>query len=71
MKDLPLLKSDSMLIIAATPERSSPYEALVSLHGQDLQSLKPGSIVGTSTLLRIAQLRRSRPDLRSQAVGDG
>ena len=69
MKDLPLLKSDSMLIIAATPERSSPYEALVSPHGQDLQSLKPGSIVGTSTLLRIAQLRRSRPDLRSQAVG--
>ncbi len=69
MKDLPLLKSDGVLVIAATPERSSPYEALVSRHGQDLQNLKPGSVVGTSTLLRIAQLRRSRPDLRSQSIG--
>ena len=41
MKDLPLLRSDSMLVIAATPERSSPYEALVSGNGQDLKSLKP------------------------------
>jgi hydroxymethylbilane synthase len=69
MKDFPILKGDSMLVIAATPERSSPYEALLSRDGKDLQSLKPGSVVGTSTLLRIAQLRRSRPDLRSQAVG--
>jgi hydroxymethylbilane synthase len=69
MKDLPFLKSESVLVIAATPERSSPYEALVSGHGQDLKSLKPGSLVGASTLLRIAQLRRSRPDLRSQAIG--
>src|SRR3989454_9970458 len=50
MNDLPLLKRDSMHLIAATPERSSPYEALVSLHGQALPSLKPARIVGTSPL---------------------
>src|SRR5438309_11004224 len=46
MNDPPLLKSDSILILAATPERSSPSDALATLHGQDLPTLQPGSIVG-------------------------
>jgi hydroxymethylbilane synthase len=67
LKDLPT--EDPMdLVIAATPEREDPRDALVMREpwGSDadaLRSLPEGAVVGTSSLRRAAQLRRSRPDL--------
>ncbi|HZD12656.1 MAG TPA: hydroxymethylbilane synthase, partial [Candidatus Binatus sp.] len=69
MKDLPFLKNGGPLLLAATPARSSPYEALVSRGPRELENLRSGATVGTSTLFRIAQLRRVRPDLRPQPIG--
>ena len=55
-KDLP---SDDPpgAIVAAVPERGVPYDVLVTRRGE----LLSGSVVGTSSLRRQAQLLRSRP----------
>lgn len=62
MKDLPSSRPDA-LTIAAVLRRDSPYDVLASNDGQSLEDLKSGSVVGTSSMRRAAQLRRTRPDL--------
>src|SRR5262249_46575284 len=62
LKDLPTELPDG-LTIAAVPLRADPRDAIV---GKKLQELPPGSIAGTSSLRRIAQLTRTRPDLAIQ-----
>ena len=53
------------LVLAATPEREDPRDALV---GKSLADLPAGAKLGTSSLRRAAQLRKVRPDLRIEAV---
>lgn len=62
MKDLPSSRPDA-LTIAAVLRRDSPYDVLASNDGQSLEDLKSGSVVGTSSMRRAAQLKRTRPDL--------
>ncbi len=64
LKDLPT-ELPKGLTIAAIPEREDQRDAIV---GGKLRSLKYGARVGTSSLRRIAQLRRIRPDLDIQSV---
>lgn len=59
LKDMPGTLPEG-LVIAATPEREDPRDALV---GARLGSLGGGARVGTGSLRRIAQLRSVRPDL--------
>jgi len=59
LKDLPTELPDG-LVVAAIPERADPLDAII---GGKLRALRPGAVVGTSSLRRIAQLRRLRPDL--------
>lgn len=59
-KDLPSVTVDG-LIIAATPERGDPRDALV---GSTLSALPTGAEVATGSLRRQAQLAAARPDLR-------
>ena len=61
MKDIPTDLPDG-IIIAAIPERESPMDALVSQH-PDLESLPPGSVIGTSSQRRACQVHHLRPDL--------
>ncbi len=68
MKDLPGYEKDAGLVIVGVPERGSPADVLVSKEDRTLEELKPGSVVGTSSLLRIAQLRRARPDLDTKPI---
>jgi hydroxymethylbilane synthase len=68
MKDLPGYEKDTGLVIAGVPERGSPADVLVSQGDRTLEELRPGSVVGTSSLLRIAQLRRARPDLKTEPI---
>ncbi len=68
MKDLRAFEEASNLIIGAIPERSSPYDVLVSREGTHLKKLRHGSTVGASRLLRIVQLRKMRPDLKVEAI---
>jgi hydroxymethylbilane synthase len=64
MKDLPT-ELPTGLTIAAIPQRADPLDAIV---GGKLRDLKFGATVGTSSLRRVAQLRRIRPDLNLQPI---
>ena len=62
LKDLPSEMPEG-LILAAIPEREEPWDALVSRGGESIRGLAPGGRIGTSSLRRIAQIRRYRGDL--------
>jgi len=64
LKDLPT-ETPNGLTIAAIPQRADPRDAII---GGKLRDLKFGAKVGTSSLRRIAQLRRIRPDLDIQDI---
>ena len=57
-KDLPA-EDENGLVLAAVPERASALDVLVTRDGD----LPPGSVVGTSSLRRQAQILRWRPDV--------
>ena len=59
LKDLPT-ELPKGLTLAALPQRTDPRDAII---GGKLRDLKFGARVGTSSLRRIAQLKRIRPDL--------
>src|SRR2546428_2554502 len=68
LKDVPVFEVDTKLVIASVPQRGSPSNVLVSKNGERLRDLKTGSRVGTSSLLRVAQLKRVRPDLQAVPI---
>lgn len=53
------------LTLAAIPVREDVRDAMV---GSTIADLKPGALVGTSSLRRTAQLKALRPDLRVESV---
>jgi len=57
-KDLPAGDPEGVVIVAV-PERADPFDVLITRDG----SIQTGAVVGTSSLRRTAQLRRSRPEL--------
>ncbi|MCL2336545.1 MAG: hydroxymethylbilane synthase [Firmicutes bacterium] len=63
MKDLPTGLPDG-LVIGAVCRREQPGDVLISRTGVDLDHLRPGALVGTSSLRRRAQLLHYRPDLQ-------
>ena len=62
MKDLPAEMPDG-LTTAAVPPRDDPRDAFVTVDGRGLFDLAAGSVIGTSSVRRAAQLKRRRPDL--------
>jgi hydroxymethylbilane synthase len=62
MKDMPADLPHG-LVIGAVPERVDPRDALISGLGTGLGDLPAGTVVGTSSLRRVAQLKAYRPDL--------
>ncbi len=64
LKDLPTELPEG-LMLAATPERQDPRDAIV---GKRLADLPAAAKVGTSSLRRAAQLRKLRPDLEIEGV---
>ena len=64
LKDLPTACTKG-LIVAAVPKRESVADALIaSSQAASIAALPAGATVGTSSLRRIAQLRRLRDDLK-------
>ncbi|MGH8928075.1 MAG: hydroxymethylbilane synthase [Acidimicrobiia bacterium] len=61
LKDLPVWGPEELLL-AAFPERGSPFDVLV---GSCLDELPSGGLVGTGSPRRVAQLLELRPDLRT------
>ena len=68
LKDVPVLERDTKLVIASVPRRGSPANVLVSRNNEHLRDLEDGSRVGTSSLLRGAQLKRVRPELEALPI---
>jgi hydroxymethylbilane synthase len=62
MKDMPTLQPEGLGITCALP-REDPRDAFVSRAAASLADLAAGSVVGTSSLRRRAQVRFRRPDL--------
>lgn len=62
MKDMPAVLPDG-LVIGGIPEREDHRDALISKNHVKFQDLKPGAIIGTSSLRRSAQILAKRPDL--------
>lgn len=62
MKDMPAVLPDG-LVIGSIPFREDHRDALISKDHVKLSELKPGAVVGTSSLRRSAQLLAHRPDL--------
>jgi hydroxymethylbilane synthase len=63
MKDLPTDLPQGLAIAAVLP-RADVRDAFISTKAPSLDKLPQGSVVGTSSLRRAAQVRRHRPDLR-------
>jgi len=63
MKDLPTDLPQGLCVAAVLP-RADVRDAFISAKASSLAELPPGSIVGTSSLRRAAQMKRLRPDLR-------
>ncbi|MBT2727048.1 hydroxymethylbilane synthase [Bacillus sp. ISL-75] len=62
MKDMPAVLPEG-LTIGCIPFREDQRDALISRGHVKLKDLKPGAIIGTSSLRRSAQLLAARPDL--------
>ncbi|MEN6325285.1 MAG: hydroxymethylbilane synthase [Syntrophomonas sp.] len=62
MKDLPT-QLEKGLAIGAVLERENPADVLISNRNYTFDSLPPEARIGTSSLRRIAQLKKLRPDL--------
>ena len=68
MKDVPA-ELPHGLTIGAVLKRADPRDALVTASGiVRLEDLRPGAVVGTSSLRRQAQLLALRPDLRIESL---
>lgn len=62
MKDVPP-DVHPELCLACVPEREDPRDVLVTTRGERFADLRPGAILGTSSLRRGVQLKLLRPDL--------
>ena len=62
MKDVPTESPDD-LVVAGVPRRATPGDLLVTPDGTTLDDLPEGSVVGTSSLRRKAELLAARSDL--------
>ncbi|WP_417259673.1 hydroxymethylbilane synthase [Celeribacter sp.] len=62
MKDMPVDQPEGLILDCYLP-RENPCDAFIQLGGGKLADLPSGSVVGTSSLRRRAQLLHRRPDL--------
>mgnify|MGYP006277995711 CR=1 FL=1 len=67
LKDLPTAVPEG-LSLACVPLRATPFDAFVGRTARTLSELPAGAVVGTSSVRRVMQLKRLRPDLVPRAV---
>jgi len=63
MKDVPSEMPEGMELFVS-PKRETPYDAFLSINYNSIDELPEGAIVGTSSLRRMVQIRKRRPDLQ-------
>jgi hydroxymethylbilane synthase len=62
LKDMPTDQPEGLLV-AGVPQRHDARDALLSTQGWTLETLPPGTVVGTGSPRRRGQLLHARPDL--------
>ena len=62
LKDVPS-ELDENLILACIPKREAVNDVFISSDGSTLDTIKKGSVIGTSSLRRAVQVSRKRPDV--------
>ena len=67
LKDVPSAVPDG-LVLACVPEREDPSDVLVTPDGRTLGQMRPGSVIGTSSLRRAVQITRARPDVTVRPI---
>lgn len=67
MKDVPTEMPDD-LVVAGVPERAPSGDVVVTLEGGTVADLPSGSVVGTSSLRRKAEVLAARPDLEVEPL---
>ncbi len=67
MKDLPA-ELPPGFVLAAILEREDPRDAFVSNDFSNLEALSPGSVIGTSSLRRAAQIMERHPRLEARLL---
>ena len=67
LKDVPS-KIDENLLLACIPKREVANDIFISSDGTTLNTIKPGAIVGTSSLRRAVQVMRKRSDVTVKPI---
>jgi hydroxymethylbilane synthase len=67
LKDLPV-ENPVGLTVGCVPVRAEVRDALISKNGYTLETLPAGSVVGTSSLRRAAQVLSTRPDVTTVSL---
>jgi len=62
LKDVPS-EIDGSLILACIPKREVVNDVFISSDGSTLETIKPGAVIGTSSLRRAVQVIRKRSDV--------
>jgi len=67
LKDVPSEIDDS-LILACIPKREVVNDVFISSDGSTLENIKPGAVIGTSSLRRAVQVIRKRSDVTVKPI---
>ena len=67
LKDVPS-QIDENLVLACIPKRAMVNDVFISSDGSTLDTIKPGAVVGTSSLRRAVQISRKRPDVTVKPI---
>ena len=67
LKDVPS-ELDDNLVIACIPKRETINDVFISSDNSTLNTIKPGAVIGTSSLRRAVQISRLRPDVTVKPV---
>ena len=63
LKDVPIVEYQTGTMLAAVPKRDSPCDVFISKDNIQLEDLPKGSVVGTGSLRRLAEIKYVRSDL--------
>jgi hydroxymethylbilane synthase len=68
LKDVPIVEQQKGTVLAAIPKRDSQNDVFISKGKIPLTILPVGSVVGTGSLRRMAEVKFIRPDLNVQPI---
>lgn len=68
LKDVPIVEQQSGTVLAAIPKRDSPCDVFISKDKIPLMKLPKGSVVGTGSLRRLAEIKYLRSDLEVEPI---